>query len=111
MATSIVERKSRDLTQYEPLGDFVLIEVIEEAADMIDGIVVPEIAKAPSNKGKVISIGEGRIIGNQLVPIPLKPGDVVLFSKYGAEPISLDGNDFLLLRYDEIKLRKRLVFA
>jgi chaperonin GroES len=110
MATAIPGR-TRDLTQYEPLGDFVLIEVIEETADMIGDIVVPEIAKAPSNKGRVMSVGEGRVIGNQLVAIPLKPGDVVLFSKYGAEEIKLDGEDFLLIRYDEIKLRKRLVFA
>lgn len=96
---------------FEPLTDFVLLKRIDSNTDLTpDGIVIPEIAQVASNKGRVIAIGEGRFVpGEGIKPIPLSPGDYVLFSKYGAEDIQLDGEDYLLLRYDEIKLRVRRV--
>lgn len=94
---------------YQPLANFVLIRRIDDSLDIQAGIVVPDIAQQKSNKGKVVAIGEGRVIGGQIVPIPLAEGDIVLFSKYGAEEVKLDGEEFLLLRYDEIKLKQRLV--
>lgn len=94
---------------YQPLANFVLIRRIEDGQDVVGGIHIPEIGQQKSNKGRVIAVGEGRIIGGQIVPIPLEPGDIVLFSKYGAEDVKLDGDDYLLLRYDEIKLKQRLV--
>jgi chaperonin GroES len=98
--------------RYQPLANFVLIERIDEALDATaGGIVIPEIGKVQSNKGRVVAIGEGRIIGNLVVPIPLDEGDIVLFSKYGAEDVKLDGKDYLLLRYDEIKLKEKLILA
>jgi len=60
----------------------------------------------------VIAVGEGRLtLNGDLIPIPLEEGDIVLFSKYGAEDVQLDGKDFLLLRYDEIKLKEKLIVA
>jgi chaperonin GroES len=73
------------------------------------GLHVPEIAQVKSCKGRVMAVGEGRLIGNAIQPLPLAVGDVVLFSKYGATEINLDGEEFLLLRYDEIYLRQKLV--
>jgi chaperonin GroES len=100
------------MVRYQPLANFVLIQRIDEALDATPGgIVIPEIGKVKSNKGRVVAVGEGRVIGGQLVPIPLSEGDIVLFSKYGAEEISLDSQDYLLLRYDEIKLREKLILA
>lgn len=100
-----------DITRYQPLANFVLLERIDEAVDQIGGIIVPDQAKTQSNKGRVIAVGEGRVIGGKLEKIPLEPGDIVLFSKYGAEDIELDGVAYLLLRHDEIKLKQRAVFA
>jgi len=98
--------------RYQPLANFVLIQRIDDAADVsAGGMVIPEIGKVKSNKGRVVAIGEGRIIGDKLVPIPLDEGDIVLFSKYGAEDVTLDGDDYLLLRYDEIKLKEKLIVA
>ena len=99
------------MNRYQPLANFVLIERIDTALDMQGGIVIPEIGKVQSNKGRVIAIGEGRIIGDKIVPIPLEEGDIVLFSKYGAEDVKLDGKDYLLLRYDECKLKEKLIVA
>ena len=99
------------LTRYQPLANFVLIQRIDDTLEMDRGIIIPEIGQVKSNKGRVVGVGEGYIVGNQLVPIPLEPGDIVLFSKYGAEDVKLDGVDYLLLRYDEVKLKERLVVA
>lgn len=99
--------KAKDV--YQPLANFILLQRIEEGNDIVAGIIIPEIGQQKSNKGRVIAVGEGRIIGGQIVPIPLEEGDIVLFSKYGAEDIKLDGEDYLLLRYDEIKLKQRRI--
>jgi len=99
------------LTRYQPLANFVLIQRIDDTLEMDRGIIIPEIGQVKSNKGRVVGVGEGYIVGNQLVPIPLEPGDIVLFSKYGAEEVKLDGTDYVLLRYDEVKLKERLLVA
>jgi chaperonin GroES len=100
------------MVRYTPLANFVLLQRIDEALDATPGgIVIPEIGKVKSNKGRVVAVGEGRIIGGQLVPIPLSEGDIVLFSKYGAEDVTLDGTDYLLLRYDEVKMKEKLILA
>lgn len=98
------------MIKYQPLSNFVLIQVIDQALDKsAGGIVIPEIGQVKSNKGRVIAVGEGYVVGDRIVPIPLEEGDVVLFSKYGGEEVKLDGADYILLRYDEVKLKERLV--
>jgi chaperonin GroES len=100
------------MLRYQPLANFVLIQRIDETLDASPGgIVIPEIGQVKSNKGRVMGVGEGRIIGDKIVPIPLEEGDIVLFSKYGAEEVKLNGTDYLLLRYDEIKLKEKLIVA
>jgi chaperonin GroES len=100
------------VNRYQPLSNFILIERIDETMEVSPGgMVIPEIGQVKSNKGRVIAVGEGYIIGDKLVPIPLSEGDIVLFSKYGAEEVNLDGKDFLLLRYDEVKLKEKLIVS
>jgi chaperonin GroES len=93
----------------EPLGDRVIISRIDEDAEVKHGLHIPEIAQVKSSKGRVVAVGEGRLIGDQIVPLPLQVGDIVLFSKYGATEISMDGDEYLMLRYDEIYVRQKLV--
>lgn len=93
----------------EPLGDRVLLKRIDEDAEMQRGFYVPDIAQVKSSKGKVVAVGEGRLVGTQLLPLPLEPGDIVLFSKYGAVEINLEGEEYLILRYDELYLRQKLI--
>lgn len=93
----------------EPLGDKVIIKRIDEDAEMKGGLHIPDIAQIKSSKGRVVAVGEGRLIGDKIEPLPLSPGDIVLFSKYGATEISLDGEEYLILRFDEIYLRHKLV--
>lgn len=93
----------------EPFGDRVILQRIDEEAEMKRGLHVPEIAQVKSCKGRVVAVGEGRVIGGQLVPLPVKVGDTVLFSKYGATEIVVDGDEYLMLRFDELHLRQKLV--
>jgi chaperonin GroES len=102
----------KDLSRYQPLSNFVLIKRIDQVVDKTaGGMIIPEVAQQLSNTGRVVAVGEGYVLGDKLIPIPLAPGDIVLFSKYGAEDIELDGEPYLLLRYDEIKLKERLVIG
>jgi chaperonin GroES len=93
----------------EPLGDKVIVSRIDEDAEMKFGLHIPEIAQVKSSKGRVEAVGEGRLIGNAIQPLPLAVGDIVMFSKYGATEILIDGEEYLLLRFDEIYLRQKLV--
>lgn len=100
------------MIRYQPLSNFVLIQPIDDALDKsAGGIVIPEIGQVKSNKGRVVAIGDGFVVGDKIMPIPLEEGDIVLFSKYGGEEVKLDGTDYVLLRYDEVKLKERLVVA
>lgn len=82
----------------EPFGDRVILKRIDEDAEMKRGLLIPEIAQVKSSKGRVIAAGPNANV---------EPGDIVLFSKYGAMEITLDGEDYLLLRFDEIYLREK----
>lgn len=98
--------------RYVPRVDFILLERIKDEADLsIGGIVIPDEAKSQSNKGRVVASGEGRWIGDRLVPTGLVAGDVVVFSKYGAEDLELDGEQYLLMRADEVKLKEVSVLS
>ncbi|MBA0086344.1 MAG: co-chaperone GroES [Acidobacteria bacterium Pan2503] len=100
------------MLDFEPLGDKVIIRRLEDDAEMSRGLHIPEIAQVKSSKGIVIAVGEGRLIGDKIVPLPIEVGDTVMFSKYGATEIVIDGDDFLMLRFDEIYLRvKRIAVA
>jgi chaperonin GroES len=99
------------VVRYTPLANFVLLQRIDESVEMQGSIIIPEIGQVKSNKGRVIAVGEGRMVGDRMFSIPLKEGDIVLFSKYGAEDVQLDGVDYLLLRYDEIKLKQNLIVS
>lgn len=104
--------QGESLNRYQPLANFVLLERIDETLEMHGNIVIPEIGQVKSNKGRVIAVGEGRLtLNGELIPIPLAEGDIVLFSKYGAEDVVLDSKPYLLLRYDEIKLKEKLIVA
>lgn len=89
--------------RYQPMNDRVLLrEIVEEE----DGLVVtPDAYKQSSNKGTVVAVGEGMVIGGVLRPINLKPGDVVLFGEFGAEPLELDGQKYKLVSAFDIRLK------
>ena len=85
-----------------PLHDRVLIKRIEEKESIKGGIIIPDTAKEKPQEGEVIAVGAGRREKGEIIPLDVKPGDRVLFAKYGGTEIKLDDQEYLILREEEI---------
>jgi chaperonin GroES len=86
-----------------PLHDKVLIEILDTEEKTKGGIIIPDTAKEKPQEGKVVAVGTGRILEDGTKkPLDVKKGDKVLFNKYGAIEISIEGEDYLILREEDI---------
>ncbi|CAB4575960.1 MAG: co-chaperone GroES [Actinomycetes bacterium] len=85
--------------QIKPLEDRILVEVLDAETKTASGLVIPDTAKEKPQEGKVIAVGPGRFDedGEKRIPMDIKTGDTVIFSKYGGTEVSYDGKDYLLL--------------
>jgi len=87
----------------KPLHDRVIIERTEKEEKTKGGIIIPETAKEKPVRGKVIAVGEGRRMQDgTLVPLSVKPGDMVLFGRYGGQEVKIDDKELLIMSEDEI---------
>ena len=90
-------------TKLIPLGDRLLVERIEAETTTAGGIVLPDSAKEKPIQGKVIAVGEGRRNDDgKIVPLQVKKGDTVLFGKYSGTEVKIDGNDYLIMKEDDV---------
>ncbi len=90
-------------TKFTPLHDRVLVRRVEEAETTRGGLIIPDSAKDKPQEGEVISTGKGKTNDEGKVrPLDVKEGDRVLFGKYSGTEIKLDGDDFLIMREEEI---------
>ena len=86
-----------------PLHDRVVVKRIEEKESVKGGIIIPDSAKEKQQEGEVIAVGSGKRGENgQILPLDVKVGDRVLFGKYGGTEITIDDEDLLILREEEI---------
>ena len=87
-----------------PLHDRVIVERIEEGEQKVGGIIIPDTAKEKPQQGKIIAAGKGRIEkdGKTITPLDVKAGDTILFGKYAGQEIKIDGNEYLIMREEEI---------
>ena len=88
----------------KPLGDRVIVEVLEEEQMTVSGIVLPDTAKEKPQRGKVLAVGDGKLSeesGNR-IPLDVSEGDEVLYSKYGGTEINVEGDDLLVLRESDV---------
>jgi len=87
----------------KPLADRIIIKVIEEEEKTPGGIVLPDTAKEKPQIGEVIAVGPGRTLDNgQKVASEVKPGDKVVFSRYGGTEVKIDGEEYLIMRETDI---------
>ena len=86
----------------KPLGDRIIVEVLEEEEVTASGIVLPDTAKEKPQRGRVLAVGAGRYEDGKLIPIDLSEGDTVVFSKYGGTEIRVEGTDYLILRESDV---------
>ena len=90
-------------TKVRPLHDRVIVDRIEEGEQQVGGIIIPDTAKEKPQQGKVIAAGKGKVKEDGTVtPLDVKAGDTVLFGKYSGQEIKLDGEEYLIMREDEI---------
>ncbi|SFJ72806.1 co-chaperone GroES [Thermoflavimicrobium dichotomicum] len=87
----------------KPLGDRIVLEAIEREEKTASGIVLPETAKEKPQEGRVVAVGSGRLDekGNR-VPLEVKVGDRVIFSKYAGTEVKYDNKEYLILRESDI---------
>ena len=87
----------------QPLGDRLIVEVLEEEEMTISGIVLPDTAKEKPQRGRVLAVGPGsRNEDGEYVSIDLAEGDEVIYSKYGGTEIKLGSDDVLILRESDV---------
>jgi chaperonin GroES len=86
-----------------PLHDRIIVQRIDEGEQKIGGIIIPDTAKEKPQQGKVIAAGQGKTKDDgKRVPLDVKAGDVILFGKYSGQEIKLDGEEYLIMREDEV---------
>jgi chaperonin GroES len=87
----------------QPLGDRVLIRPLEAQEKTKGGIVLPDTAKEKPQEGKVVAVGKGRVSEDgKLTPLEVKSGDKVLYGKYSGTEISVEGDEYLIVKEDDI---------
>ena len=86
-----------------PLHDRIIVQRIEEEEQRVGGIIIPDTAKEKPQQGKVINVGKGRIEKDgKITPLDVKTGDTVLFGKYAGQEIKIEGNEYLIIREEEV---------
>ena len=86
-----------------PLHDRVIVKRVEEEQTTKGGIIIPDTAKEKPVEGKVIAVGNGRMLeSGERVPLAVKEGDRILFGKYAGTEVKLDGEEHLIMREDDI---------
>jgi chaperonin GroES len=86
-----------------PLHDRILVRRIEEGEQKVGGIIIPDTAKEKPQQGKVVAAGSGKVKEDGgRIPLDVKAGDTILFGKYSGQEIKLDGEEYLIMREDEV---------
>ncbi len=86
-----------------PLHDRIIVQRIEEGEQKVGGIIIPDSAKEKPQQGKVIAAGNGKVNEDgKRQPLDVKAGDTILFGKYSGQEIKIDGEEYLIMREDEV---------
>jgi chaperonin GroES len=97
------ERFAMAKTQFTPLHDRILVRRLEEGESVRGGIIIPDSAKEKPQQGEVIAVGKGKSNDEgKVFPLDVKAGDTILFGKYSGTEIKLDGEEFLIMREEEV---------
>ncbi len=86
-----------------PLHDRLLVKRVEEQETLKGGIIIPDTAKEKPQEGEVVAVGKGKMTEDgKVLPLDVQAGDRILFGKYSGSEIKLDGEEYLILREDEV---------
>ena len=86
-----------------PLHDRILVQRIEEEEQKVGGIIIPDSAKEKPQQGKVVAVGNGKADKDgKRIALDVKQGDTILFGKYSGQEVRVDGEDYSIMREDEV---------
>jgi len=85
-----------------PLGDRVVIELVEQEEKTASGIVLPDSAQEKPQEGKVVAVGSGSIVNGEKVALEVNEGDRIIFSKFAGTEVKYEGKEYLILRENDI---------
>jgi len=86
-----------------PLHDRLLVKREDESEEKIGGIIIPDTAKEKPQRAKVMAVGNGKVTEEgKRVPLDVKSGDRILFGKYSGNEVKIDGDDYLILREEDV---------
>ncbi len=86
-----------------PLHDRIIVQRIDEGEQKVGGIIIPDSAKEKPQQGKVKAVGAGKVKDDgKRIPLDVKEGDTILFGKYSGQEIKIEGDEFLIMREDEV---------
>jgi chaperonin GroES len=94
--------KTQTSTKVAPLADRVMVRALEETEQMRGGLFIPDTAKEKPQQGEIIAVGPGRYEKNVRVPMELKTGDKVLYGKYSGSEVTIDNEQYLILRESDV---------
>lgn len=87
----------------KPLGDRIVIELVEQEEKTASGIVLPDSAKEKPQEGKVVAVGSGRVTDNgERIALEVSVGDTIIFSKYAGTEVKYDDKEYLILRESDV---------
>jgi chaperonin GroES len=86
-----------------PLHDRIIVRRLDEGEQKIGGIIIPDSAKEKPQQGKILAVGDGKVTEDgKRIAMDVKPGHVILFGKYSGQDIKIDGEDYLIVKEDEV---------
>lgn len=89
-------------TKIQPLGDRVLVKVLEAEEKTKGGIVIPDTAKEKPQQAEVVAVGKGKVQDGKTISLEVKVGDKVLFGKYSGTELTVESDEYLMLREEDI---------
>jgi len=96
-------KKENAAMNIRPLHDRIIVERLEEEATTASGIIIPDSAKEKPQQGNVIAVGKGKMTEDgKVLSLDVKVGDKVLFGKYSGTEVKIDGNEYLMMREDDV---------
>jgi len=86
-----------------PLHDRIIVRRLDEGEQKIGGIIIPDSAKEKPQQGKILAVGDGKVTEDgKRIAMDVRPGNVILFGKYSGQDIKIDGEDYLIVKEDEV---------
>jgi chaperonin GroES len=99
----IGKKRRRVAMKIRPLQDRILVKRLEGEETTKGGIIIPDTAKEKPSEGNVVAVGKGKVLENgTTMPLDVKVGDKVLFSKYSGSDVKIEGEDYMIMREDDI---------